>query len=494
MLKKNLFKKRFNKLVISITKGIESFFNFFSVKFSFKKNFSKSLNTIDQKLFLSIAVIFFTIISYFLIPAFYDENKIRAQLENQMLDQYNLKVKLDKTLKYGLFPKPHFLSKNTKIEYNTNDLAASNNTKIFISINNFFSSDNLKIKNLTFKQTDFKIKKSNFRFFIDLLNNDKSDYDINFLNSKFFYLDQNDDIIFLANLKKLDYLFQDSVFKKFISKINIFNIPISLEVKHNISEKKFFTEINSQPLRLNIKDSSNYEGKNIDGQLDFTIINKNKKINYSLKNNSLNIYTTDKEFTSDINIKPFFLSSNLKFYQIDLKKIFKDNSILVNFLKSEILNNKNLNAEMSISSKTLKDVNFLDSIKFKIVLKEGDLFIQNLRTTFKDSLIINLDDTQLIVDNNKLKFAGIITLEFIDANNFYSHFQIGRSDRKNIKKITFGFLFNLDDEFIEVDNLKIDENTNQNLEIFIDNFNKKKENILNKIIRKNFVKSFFKNL
>jgi len=149
---------------------------------------------------------------------------------------------------------------------------------------------------------------------------------------------------------------------------------------------------------------------------------------------------------------------------------------------------------MSISSKTLKDVNFLDSIKFKIVLKEGDLFIQNLRTTFKDSLIINLDDTQLIVDNNKLKFAGIITLEFIDANNFYSHFQIGRSDRKNIKKITFGFLFNLDDEFIEVDNLKIDENTNQNLEIFIDNFNKKKENILNKIIRKNFVKSFFKNL
>ncbi len=490
MLKKNLFKKRFNKLVISITEGIESFFNFFSVKFTFKKNFSKSLNTVDKKLFLSVVVIFFTIISYFLIPAFYDENKIKAQLENQMLDQYNLKVKLDKTLKYGLFPKPHFLSKNTIIEYNSNNLAASNNTKVFISVNNFFSSDNLKIKNLTFKQTDFKIQKSNFRFFIDLLNNNRSDYDINFLNSKFFYLDQNDDIIFLANLKKLDYLFQDSIFKKFISKIDIFNIPI----KHNISEKKFFTEISSQPLRLNIKDSSNYNGKNIDGQLDFTIINKNKKINYSFKNNSLNIYTNDKEFTSDINIKPFFLSSNLKFYQIDLKKIFKDNSILVNFLKSEILKNKNLNAELSISSKSLKDVNFLDSIKFKIVLKEGDLFIQNLRTTFKDSVIINLDDTQLIIDNNKIKFAGITTLEFIDANNFYSHFQIGRSDRKNIKKITFGFLFNLDEEFIEVDNLKIDENTNQNLEVFLNDLNTKKDNILNKIIRKNLVKNFFKNL
>ncbi len=493
MQKKNIFLKKINKLVISITKGIESFFNFFGQNFSYKKIFVISKKTLDKKIFLTTAAIFITVIGYFLIPSFYDKNKIKVQLENQIFDQYNLKVKLDQNLKYGMFPKPHFASNDSIIEYKFNVIAKSNNTKIFISINNFLSPSKFKIKNLVFKQTDFKIKNSNFRFFIDLLNNARSNYDIDFLNSKFFYLDQNNDVIFLANLKRLNYLYEDNFLRKLNSKLDIFNIPVTFEAEHNFIEKKFFTEINSHPLRLNIKDNANYNNKKLEGKLDFTIINKNKKINYSLKKNSLSFNTNDNEFTGDINIKPFFLSTNLKFYQIDLKKIFKDNSILVNFLKSEALNNKNLSGRINFSTNTIKDINFLDKVKFNILLEEGDIFIQNLKTTFKDSVIINLKDTQLIVDDNKLKFAGYITLEFIDANSFYSHYQISRADRKNIKNINFAFLFNLDDKAIEIDNLRVNEKTNKNLEQFLNIFNSKKENILNKIVRRNSIKNFFKN-
>ena len=87
MLKKNLFKKRFNKLVISITKGIESFFNFFKENFSYKKKFSRNLNAIDKRIFITLAVIFITVIGYFLSPSFYNKDKIKAELENQILDQ-----------------------------------------------------------------------------------------------------------------------------------------------------------------------------------------------------------------------------------------------------------------------------------------------------------------------------------------------------------------------------------------------------------------------
>ena len=114
-------------------------------------------------------------------------------------------------------------------------------------------------------------------------------------------------------------------------------------------------------------------------------------------------------------------------------------------------------------------------------------------TTFKDAVIINLNDTQFIIDDNKIKFAGYVNLNFIDTNNFYSHFQVNKNNRKNIKKIEFGFLFDLDDEFIEIDNLKVNGNVNQNLEKFLNNFNSKKYNIFNKIILKNSVKNFFKN-
>ena len=51
MFKKNLFHKKFTKLVISITKGIESFFNLFK-----RKNFVKTIyfgsnkKTLDKKI------------------------------------------------------------------------------------------------------------------------------------------------------------------------------------------------------------------------------------------------------------------------------------------------------------------------------------------------------------------------------------------------------------------------------------------------------------
>jgi hypothetical protein len=99
----------------------------------------------------------------------------------------------------------------------------------------------------------------------------------------------------------------------------------------------------------------------------------------------------------------------------------------------------------------------------------------------------------LIIDNNKLKFAGYVSLDFIDVNNFYAHYQINRNYRKNIKKINFGFLLNLDDKFIEIDNLKVNGNINQNLETFLNQFNSNREDIFNKIIVRNSIKNFLKN-
>ena len=126
-------------------------------------------------------------------------------------------------------------------------------------------------------------------------------------------------------------------------------------------------------------------------------------------------------------------------------------------------------------------------------MEEGEVFIQDLTTTFKNSVFINLKDTQLVVDdNNKLKFAGFVSLDFKDIKKFFEHYQINIKDRKYIKKINLAFLFHFDDEFIEIDNLKVDGISNQNLEKFLYNFNLKKENIFNKIVVRNSVKDFFK--
>ena len=90
MQKKNLFSKKFNKSVLSITKRIESFFNFFSENFFKKKNLSRNFRTIDKKIFLFLAFILIFTVTYFVLPAFYDKNKIKALIENQISNEYNL--------------------------------------------------------------------------------------------------------------------------------------------------------------------------------------------------------------------------------------------------------------------------------------------------------------------------------------------------------------------------------------------------------------------
>ncbi len=491
MQKKNIFQKKLSKSVLSVTNRIESFFNFFRDNFFNRKK--NNLKNIDKRIILAVGTIFIFIITYFLMPSFYDQNTVKSKIESQILSKYNLEVKFDKSLRYGLLPTPHFYSENTIINYKTKKIAQSTNTKISIFVDNFFSPDNLIIKDLIFKNTDFKVDSSNFKFFINLLNDNKSDQKIKFLNSKLFYLNKNEDIIFLTDIKILEYFYEEVSLQKLNSKFNIFNIPISLYVDHDLKKNQITTEIDSKRLRLNIKNDSNYDNEKLGGQLDVSIINDIKKFNYILKKNSLKFSTNDEEIIGDINIKPFFLSSDLRLSRINLKKVFRENSVLENLLNSEILNNKNLNGKINFTIDNVEGVNFLDKVKFDVILEEGDIFISNLKTTFKESVIINLNDVQLIINENNLTLAGYVNLNFIDATEFYSHYQLNRADRKNIKKINFSFLFNFSDKFVEINNIKVNEKTNKNLEKFINNFNLKRENIFNKIVIRNSIKSFFQN-
>ncbi len=494
MSKKNIFEKKIHKSLLSITKIIESFFTLFKNIYISNKKKIKNYGTIDKKIFIAVSITVLIIIGYFLTPAFFDKNKVRASLENQILNQYNLEVKLDEKLRYGIFPKPHFYSKKAIIKFDSTEVAKSNNTKILISIKNFFLPDELKIKNLIFKETDFKIDSSHLNFFIDLLNIKKINHSIKFINSKLFYLNKNDEVMFLTNIKNLNFFYEEIFVKKLSSKSDIFNIPVSLDVEHLFNEKKFNIELKSHPLRLQIENESNYYENQLDGSFDLSVINKSKKINYSFKNNSLKFDTNDKKIKGEVYIKPFFLSSSIDLHTVNLKEIFDDNSVLINILKTEILNNINLNGKLKVKVNNFKGLKLLDGIKFNILLEQGDIFVQNFEMIFKDSILIKLSDTQLIINNNDLNFTGYISLDFLNINDFYSHYQINRKYRKKIKKMNFGFFFNLNEKFVEIDNFKIDGVSNKNLNKFLNNLNSKKQNIFNKITFRNSIKEFFNNL
>ena len=224
--------------------------------------------------------------------------------------------------------------------------------------------------------------------------------------------------------------------------------------------------------------------------MEIKIINKSIDFNYMMNKKSLSFNSIDNSFKGNLDYKPFYFSSNLNFNELDLKKIFSYNSIFLNLLSSEVLNNQNLNAKININFNKIKSINYLKNIVLRTYFEEGNINLQSSTMNWNDSIIINLNDAQVFNQNNKFSMAGSITFNFTDIDKFYRHYQIKRNYRKRIKNIKLDFLFNLGENEIQLDNIKIDGISNKNIDDFLNNFNEKKINIFNKVIFKNTIKIF----
>ncbi len=494
MPKKISLIKNFNKLLLSVNTRIESFFNSIKILIDSKKKSKNKLVNIDKKILIGVGSIIIIILTYFSMPSFYNKNLVKIELKNQILEKYNLEVSFDGTLRYGLFPKPHYLIKDTVIIYDEDNLAKSDFAKIYISIKNLFLFERLKIKDLNFKKNEFDINSKNFIFFQKILNSNKSDYKINFSDSKLFYKDKYEDVIFLAKVKDLTSSYTDDFRQQLNAKFNIFNIPFKINIFNNLKKQNSIVNIESYKLRLKIKNNFEYNEENIDGLIDFKIMNETKKVNYNTNNNLLNFNTDKENFKGKIDFKPFYMTSDLNFHQIDIIKIFKNNSTFLNLLNTEILNNQSLNSVINIYSNKIKDINYLNNIGLKIYFEEGNIIIKNSSLDWRDSILINLDEVQLINQNDNIVFSGTISFDFRDIEDFYRQYQIKKTRRKMIKNIKLDFLLNINENKVELDNLNIDGFLNNNMNNFLNDFNFQKKNIFNKIIFRNSIKEFFNNL
>ena len=166
MPKHNLLAKKLKKLFLSTNELIESYFNKFSQLIN---DFKKSKLSANSRIILGIGIVVILTLSYFLIPTFYNENIIKQKVKNQVLKKYNIELNINDDLEYFIFPKPHFISKDSLIISEKKNIAAIKNLKIFISLNDFFSINEINVKDLIFQNTDFNIFKEDVIFFYKLL-------------------------------------------------------------------------------------------------------------------------------------------------------------------------------------------------------------------------------------------------------------------------------------------------------------------------------------
>ncbi len=492
MSKHNLFNKKVKKQILTINDLIESFFN--NIRY-FSRNSKKVILSKHNRVFLFSVLVIFLILSYFLIPTFYNKDLINTEIKNQIFKKYNISVKFNEKIKYGLLPKPHFVAKNISLLRDQKEIGIAETFKIFISMDQLLRFNSINVKSLVFKKTDFNINKKDLVFFEKLLKTEPNENKIIIKNSNIFFEDNNGEVLFINKIYDSEFYYDSKNLQNILkSKNEIFKVPYKFIIKYDRFNKKVFTDFFSKKIRLTIKNIIEYDQDYKKGFADILLINKSTSLKYELKKDSMSFISEDNtnSYNGEIFLKPFYFFANFNYDGISSKNLFKETSILFDLIKSELLNNDNLNINLNFNIKDIININELNNLKLKVGVENGNISFTNSSIYWKDDLEIQFKESLLNYDKEKINLIGRIIVNIINKDDFYSSYQVKKDFRKDIKKIEFDFFYNLEKKNISFDNVRIDSLSSSKIDEYINKFNSQKNTNLNKITLKNFISNFFK--
>jgi len=222
--------------------------------------------------------------------------------------------------------------------------------------------------------------------------------------------------------------------------------------------------------------------------LKISFKNKTNTFEYQINENTLDIISKDnnKIFKGVIEFKPFYLVSNFKYQTFRIKDLI-ENPLFMEILKSQILNNKNLNALINFDVKNVYDFDRFSDLSIKLKIEEGNYNFSNSNIIWKENVNIGFSDSFLNFGKGKINLNGRTSFNVKNQDEFYKFFQIKKDLRKDIKKIELDFNYDFNDEKITFDNLRIDDRSNKKIEEIVSNFNSKSKKFFNKVTFKNFV-------
>ena len=492
MSKKNFFVKSINNISDFINNLLEKNLN--------KLN-SKNLSVLfkNNKIILTFVALFVTFVSYLLLPTFYSENDVAKKLKDEVKTKLDLNLEFSQNIKYNFFPKPHFTIIDSTFLNNQKKVSNIGKLKIFISLNNFLSSKNIEARDIILEKANFNFNKKNYNFFMKLLKKNFKQGNLVIKDSNVFFRHLDNEVLFISKIFKMKYYYDRKEYKNiFHSENEIFNIPFSLESFFSEDKNKIFSLINLNLMKLKIENELSFLNNKKIGKSNF-VLNKSKSIaEYKIEKNSFNFHYFDKidqpsfTYKGNFNFKPFY--ANLEGYsnEINLNHLFGSNAVVVQLLKTEIFNNKNIDFQMNIKAENVyKNFNF-KNINLNSKIQEGLIDTDNTKFKWKNFADFELLESLIFVRDGELVLDGKLKINIIDYNEVYKFLLTPKNYRNKISKIDLNFTYNFDQNIAELEDIKIDNKINQNVNKILNNVIFKKDDLQNKIYFKNLLNEVIK--
>ena len=492
MSKKNYFVKSLNKIYLSINNLLKKNLN----KLNFN-NFSKIARS-NNFFFIFVALIIL-FVSYLSIPNIYTKAKIHTELKKQLLEKFNLNFKFSQNLNYKFLPRPHFTNEDTIILNDQNEISKIKNLKIYVSLENLFSLKNIKVNNVILEDANINLNNQNYDFFLELLKADFKNNSFEIRDSNVFFKTEDDEVLFINKIINMKYFYDFKNLNNIVvSKNEIFNIPYQLELFVDRTKKKIFSELSLNLLKLKIENELDYSRNIKNGSTHLTIKQNKSKASYIINKNSLIFNLFDKVnspnflYKVNINFNPFYSKLQGSTKEIDLSTLFNSNALLAELLKSEILNNINLNFNLDINANKFKKYQGFDDIFLNFKIKEGLIDIDNTKFNWKDYAKFKILDSLIHVKNSELVLDGKLEIIIKDSQEIYKTLLTPKNYRTEIEKIELNFNYNFDQKILKLNDIRVDNVINKNVGNILKNLIVRSDKLQNKIYFKNMINKAIK--
>ena len=457
-----MFKKivKINNFFIFYFNKINEFIKIINHKF-------KNISSFNRYLIFLITILFLYL--FFLsIPSLYEKGAIQAKLNKKINEEYKINISLSSNLRYNILPKPHFLIENVKLYTSSLDtpkeLAQIKKLKVYISQKYFLSKNKTEILSISINEANFKINQKDFKYLSDYLEKKFSKKKFSIKNSKFFYLDNEEDVISIFPVSKILMKYDESEgVNSLTSDGELFTIPYLLNWSKNFNNKVNSTFLRLNKLNLKMENLTDKKKTNLSiknsiffrsSELETNILTDKDTIKIK-SNGSSKLKNNKLTYEGEIFKNPFYLNANVEIEKINFKKNIFDNNLLQTLFGLKHLYNQNLSSDISIEIEKLVKNKLFKSSKILINLSNGTINFNN--SIFNGDLgnlkLIN-SNIQNIKDD--LIFSGNFTFNVLSQKEFYRLFQINKKNRKEINNFYFDIEYNLTKNKLKISNLIFD--------------------------------------
>ncbi len=364
---------------------------------------------------------------------------------------------------------------------------------------NLFSLKNIKVKDLILENANFNLTDQNFKFFIDLLDNNFIDGNLIIKNSKIFFKNLQDDVLFINKILNMKYYYDANELENFLyAKNEIFNIPYEIQLGNKKDQKKIISKVNLNFINMKVENELSYKNEIKEGVSNLIHNKLKSKIIYKIKKNLFEFNFFDKQddpkfnFRGEFNFKPFYAILDGKSKDLNLSYLFGQNAIIAELLKTELFNNKNIDFKLNINTENIKATTDFKNLKINSKIQEGLIDIDHTNFKWKDVVEFKIIDSLIFVKDGELILDGKLQIKIKDYNEIYKYLLTPKNYRNKINQIDISFTYNFDQKVSNLKDIKIDNIINSDVNKILNNLILKEDNLQNKIYLKNLLNQAIK--